>query len=161
VSSAVVHDLYGRLGVAPSASTEEITIAFRARAKELHPDRNPGNSSVAEQFKELTNAYNVLTRSESRAKYDRHRVAPRAASVPRQGHEPIFKTPGRARAALWAGVMLFALGVASGALLANVDTGDGPKTITLWIVVAKLVVCGGALWGAGAWRLRRMVTGLR
>ena len=70
--------------------------------------------------------------------------------------EPVFKTPGRARAAIWSGIALFTLGVAGTVLLANVDTGDSGKTITLWIVVVKLVLCGAVLAGVGAWRLRRL-----
>jgi hypothetical protein len=158
VTSAVVDDLYGRLGVSATATTAEITAAFRSRAKELHPDRHPGDAIVVEQFKELTNAYNVLVRAESRARYDRRRAARPVHHVRPSGHEPIFKTTHRARAALWAGVALFVTGVAGGVLLGSLDTGDAAKTITLWIVVAKLLVCGAAFWIAGAWRLHRLRT---
>lgn len=157
-------DLYARLGVVPAASTAEITTAFRAHAKEQHPDRNPGDAATAEQFKLLTQAYDVLTRPELRAEYDRRRradptpAATTARSTPPSvvRHEPVFKTPGRARAAKWGGVALLLVGIASGVLLASVDTGDGAKTITLWIVVVKLIVCGSILAGVGAWRLQRL-----
>src|SRR5687768_17968960 len=68
-------DLYSTLGVAPSATTTEIAAAFRAHAKESHPDRHGGDPARAERFKELTNAYDVLIRPETRAAYDRQRVA--------------------------------------------------------------------------------------
>ena len=150
-------DLYARLGVASAASTAEITAAFRAHAKERHPDRNPGDTATAEQFKLLTQAYDVLTRPELRAEYDRRRPAdaPPAPAAARS----TAPTTGRARAAKWGGVALLLLGIASGVLLASVDTGDGAKTITLWIVVVKLIVCGSILAAVGAWRLQRLRTG--
>ena len=157
-------DLYARLSVASDASTADIAAAFRAHAKQQHPDRNPGDTATAEQFKLLTQAYDVLTRPELRAEYDRRRrvetaptpAASRSTAPAVTRHEPVFKTPGRARAAKWGGVALLALGIASGVLLASVDTGDGGKTITLWIVVVKLVVCGSILAAVGAWRLQRL-----
>jgi hypothetical protein len=158
---AVVDDLYGTLGVGSSATTDEIAVAFRARAKELHPDRHPGDTAVAEQFKALTHAYNVLARPDRRAAYDHRRVASRATPVAAPAHEPVFRTPGRARAAIWAGIALVVLGIGSGVLLAGLQTGDSTKTITLWIVVAKLIVCGALLWAFGAWRLHRLQAGHR
>jgi hypothetical protein len=158
-SGTAAIDLYATLGVAPTASTEEIAAAFRVHAKELHPDRHPGDAAVAERFKSLTNAYNVLARPASRSDYD-HRRAGREASAtpaaPRPGHAPVFRTPGRARAAIWGGGALFVVGIAAGVVLAGLDTGDTAETITLWIVVVKLVVCGVLLGAFGAWRLSRL-----
>jgi hypothetical protein len=156
-------NLYAELGVSVSASTEEITAAFRIHAKELHPDRHPGDGEVAEHFKALTHAYNVLGRPESRADYDRRRIArpvpPRPAPAPTPAsHGSVFRTPARARAAIWGGVVLFVVGIAAGVMLAGIDTGDSAKTITLWIVVVKLVACGVLLTGLGAWRLGRLRT---
>jgi hypothetical protein len=71
-------------------------------------------------------------------------------------HEPVFRTPKRARAALWCGVVLVVLGVVAAGVLFSVSTGGSAKTITLWMVVAKLLICGALLWGAGAWRLHRL-----
>ena len=152
-------DLYTVLGVTPAATTDEITAAFRAHAKALHPDRNPGDPVAAERFKDLTLAYQTLVRPRARAAYDRrHRPAP-VAPPPAPHRQPLFRTPGRARAALWSGVALFVLGVATAGILLAVDTGDAGETVTLWIAAAKLLLGGPILAGAGVLRLRRLATG--
>ncbi len=53
-------DYYAILGVAPSASEDEIRRAFRRLALRWHPDRNPGDAGAAERFKEISEAYAVL-----------------------------------------------------------------------------------------------------
>jgi DnaJ domain len=163
-------DLYEVLGVSPDASTDEIAAAFRAHAKALHPDRNPGDADAAERFKDLTLAYQTLIRPRSRAAYDRRHRRPPATTGPvspvvgvdpvRPVHrDPIFRTEGRARAAVVSGVVLFVLGVACAVLLGMVDTGDTGETVTLWIAVAKLLLAGPILFGAGLLRLQRLATG--
>jgi hypothetical protein len=160
-------DLYELLGVSPKASTEEIAAAFRAHAKALHPDRNPGDADAAERFKELTLAYQTLIRPRSRAAYDRRHHHPPVATAPVEPVEPvgplrrdpIFRTEGRARAAVVSGVVLFVLGVACAVLLGIVDTGDTGETVTLWIAAAKLLLAGPVLVGAGLLRLQRLATG--
>jgi DnaJ domain len=159
-------DLYRRLGVEPSASTDEIGAAFRVRAKALHPDLHPGDAATEDEFKALTHAYDVLTSPTARAAYDQRRsVRPPDGSTASAGaasrtntgtHAPVFRTARAARAAIWWGVGLALLGLAGTAVLAVVPTGDGPKTITLWIVVVKLVVCGVILASVGWWRLQRL-----
>ena len=59
---------------------------------------------------------------------------------------------------MWAGVVLLVLGLAGVVALLAVDTGGAAETVTLWIAVAKLLVCGPALAVAGALRLRHFAT---
>nr|XP_011718904.1 dnaJ homolog subfamily C member 4 isoform X7 [Macaca nemestrina]XP_015290026.1 PREDICTED: dnaJ homolog subfamily C member 4 isoform X6 [Macaca fascicularis] len=61
---------YELLGVHPGASTEEVKRAFFSKSKELHPDRDPGNPSLHSRFVELSEAYRVLSREQSRRRYD-------------------------------------------------------------------------------------------
>ena len=64
-------DYYEVLGVNRSASADEIKKAFRAKAKELHPDRNKDDPSAEAQFKEVNEAYDVLKDADKKAAYDR------------------------------------------------------------------------------------------
>jgi molecular chaperone DnaJ len=64
-------DFYARLGVSRSASQEEIKRAYRRKARELHPDANPGDAAAEAEFKEVARAYEVLSDPDARARYDR------------------------------------------------------------------------------------------
>jgi molecular chaperone DnaJ len=70
---AAQRDYYQVLGVAETASTDEIKKAFRRLAKQHHPDRNPNNPQAAERFKEINEAHDVLSDSDKRKKYDQLR----------------------------------------------------------------------------------------
>ena len=63
-------DYYATLGVSKSASAEEIKKAFRKLAVKYHPDRNPDNKEAEERFKEISEAYEVLSDADKRKKYD-------------------------------------------------------------------------------------------
>lgn len=71
-------DYYEVLGVSKTATPEEIKKAYRKKAIQYHPDKNPGDKEAEEKFKEAAEAYDVLSDSEKRAKYDQfgHSMGP-------------------------------------------------------------------------------------
>jgi len=64
-------DYYKILGVSRSAGSEDIRSAYRKLARKYHPDVNPGDQAAEDRFKEINEAYQVLTDPEAKAKYDR------------------------------------------------------------------------------------------
>ena len=65
-------DYYEVLEVSKTASVEEIKKAYRKKAMQYHPDRNPGSKEAEEKFKEAAEAYGVLSDQNKRARYDRY-----------------------------------------------------------------------------------------
>ncbi len=65
-------DYYDLLGVSKSASAAEIKKAYRKLAVKYHPDKNPGNKEAEEKFKEISQAYEVLSDSSKKARYDQY-----------------------------------------------------------------------------------------
>src|SRR5919204_6645116 len=63
-------DYYEILGVARSAKEEDIKKAYRKLARKYHPDLNPNNKQAEEKFKEIQEAYEVLSDADKRQKYD-------------------------------------------------------------------------------------------
>ena len=76
-------DFYEILGVAKTATAEEIKKAYRKLAIKYHPDRNPGDTAAEEKFKEISNAYEVLSDTSKRQRYDQ------------LGHEAFTSTGGQ------------------------------------------------------------------
>jgi DnaJ-class molecular chaperone len=67
-------DPYAMLGLRRGASAEEIKTSYRRLARELHPDRRPGDARAEERFKHVSAAYALLSDAETRAKYDRGEI---------------------------------------------------------------------------------------
>lgn len=65
-------DYYEILGVNKSASADEIKKAYRKKAIEFHPDKNPGDKAAEEKFKEAAEAYEVLSDANKKARYDQY-----------------------------------------------------------------------------------------
>ena len=78
-------DYYEVLGVAKTATQEEIKKAYRKLAVQFHPDKNPGDKSAEEKFKELGEAYDVISDEQKRAAYDRYGHAAFASGMPGAG----------------------------------------------------------------------------
>ena len=75
---------YEILGVAPTATSEDIQKAYRTLAKKLHPDLNPGDKAAEEKFKEVTAAYDLLGDAEKRKRFDAGEIDATGAERPQQ-----------------------------------------------------------------------------
>ncbi|MDR2018804.1 MAG: DnaJ domain-containing protein [Syntrophobacterales bacterium] len=81
-------DYYDILGVAKGASDDDLKKAYRKLALKYHPDKNPGDKSAEEKFKEISEAYAVLSDKEKRAQYDQFGMG---GFQQRYSEEDIFK----------------------------------------------------------------------
>lgn len=129
-------DLYEELGVRRDATREEIAAAYRARAKELHPDTHPADADAADQFARVGAAYRVLSDPDERARYDASRLAPLAPpplpapSPPAPVVEPVAppKRPRLSRTnARWCvggGTALLVLGLVVGTFVFSLQRHD-------------------------------------
>lgn len=79
-------DPYEILGVARSASAEDLQKAYRKLAKKLHPDLNPGNAEAEEKFKEIAGAYDLVGDAEKRKRFDSGEIDASGAERPRQNY---------------------------------------------------------------------------
>jgi DnaJ-class molecular chaperone len=80
---ATAHDPYQELGVARTASADELRRAFRKLAKELHPDKNPGDKKAEERFKRVSAAFDILGDEDKRKKFDRGEIDADGRETPR------------------------------------------------------------------------------
>lgn len=134
-------DLYEALGVARDASREEIAAAYRARAKELHPDTRPTDLDAADRFARVGAAYRVLSDPDERARYDESlRVqawtgpalpagpppAPPVTPPPPAPEPPKPSRLSRRGAAwcVWGGAVLVVLGVVVGTFVFSLQRHD-------------------------------------
>lgn len=81
----MTNDLYKTLGVAKTATQDDIRKAYRKLAKKLHPDLHPGDKDAEARFKEITAAYHLLSNSDQRARYDRGEIDASGAERPDHG----------------------------------------------------------------------------
>src|SRR5499433_3140973 len=72
MATTTKQDYYELLGVSRKATAKEIRASFRKLARKYHPDLNPGDKSAEEKFKQLQEAYDVLSDSKKRQMYDQH-----------------------------------------------------------------------------------------
>jgi hypothetical protein len=146
-------DLYGELGVAREATREEIAAAYRARAKELHPDARPDDATAAERFTRLGAAYRVLSDPTQRARYDESRAAlpglpafvpapPPPAPAPTAA-KPFRLSRRGARWAAWGGVALVVLGLVVGALVFSLQRHDADLQAHGVAAVATVIEVNG------------------
>ena len=79
-------DFYKVMGVAKDAPTSDIKRAYRHMARDLHPDHNPGNAEAEKRFKEVSEAYSVLSDDKKRKEYDETRSLLGAGAFRRAAH---------------------------------------------------------------------------
>jgi DnaJ-class molecular chaperone len=80
---ALAQDPYQELGVSRTASADELRRAFRKLAKELHPDKNPGDKKAEERFKRVSAAFDILGDEQKRKKFDRGEIDADGRETPR------------------------------------------------------------------------------
>lgn len=95
--AANIKDYYQVLGVKRDASEDDIKKAYRKLARKFHPDLNPGDKASEEQFKQVQEAYDVLSNSEDRKLYDQYgqnwRAVKSGAGAPPPGWERAQRSP--------------------------------------------------------------------
>ncbi len=87
-------DPYDVLGVKREATQDEIRKAYRALAKKLHPDLNPGDRKAEEKFKQVSAAYDLVGDADKRARYDRGEIDASGNERPRERYYRDFQDAG-------------------------------------------------------------------
>jgi DnaJ-class molecular chaperone len=90
----VSEDPYAILGVKREATQDEIRKAYRALAKKLHPDLNPGDRKAEEKFKQVSAAYDLVGDTDKRARYDRGEIDASGNERPRERYYRDFHDAG-------------------------------------------------------------------
>ncbi len=85
-------DYYEVLGVSREASQDDVKRAYRRLAQQHHPDKNAGDESAEERFKEISEAYEILGNADKREAYDRYGVAGERGMAGFGGFDPGFGT---------------------------------------------------------------------
>ena len=93
----VAKDPYVVLGVAKTATADEIKSAYRKLVKKLHPDLHPGDKKAADRFKEVAAAYDIVGDPEKRARFDRGEIDEAGQQAPQQRYYRDFADQGGAR----------------------------------------------------------------
>ena len=113
----MAQDPYQELGVSRTASADEVRGAFRKLAKQLHPDKNPGDKKSEERFKRLSAAFDLLGDEDKRKKYDR-------GEIDADGHDVMRGYSGGGFGGGFSGAGPFQNGHQSGASFEGVDLND-------------------------------------
>jgi DnaJ-class molecular chaperone len=95
--SPVAKDPYAVLGVAKTATADEIKSAYRKLVKKLHPDLHPGDKKAADRFKEVASAYDIVGDADKRAQFDKGEIDEQGHERPQQRYYRDFADQGGAR----------------------------------------------------------------
>ena len=93
----MARDPYEVLGVAKTASADDIKKAYRKLVKQLHPDLHPGDKKAADRFKDVASAYDIVGDADKRAKFDKGEIDAAGQERPEQRFYREYANHGGAR----------------------------------------------------------------
>jgi hypothetical protein len=143
-------DYYALLGISATADADEVTRAFRALAKQSHPDAVP-DAAAAERFRDIATAYAVLGDRRTRVEYDRVRAEIRLPTAPAPAAAPVRTSKSaakpwsakRAWSALIAGALVTLLGIGAVALTWSLHQHDARRRARFIPVTATRIDANG------------------